>query len=255
MITEGTRRFDLYDFFSILIPGAAFTIGLLPFLPAKSSVFSTALFGILIVIGFVFGRGIHASALLLESRFGTSHRDEFINELVNPVDIDRELIKQFYSNYTDTFEHGNLPSDYKDLDRDDHRYGINTMYGMVRSYIHMDARGRSRTFQAVLDFYRSVMVTSAFLATLYMVYAVLDGLQLLNQETIGYTSYLGSLNIHPYILFFGAAGLFGISYWLFERIRSNYRSYFVQYMMSDFILLQSVDEVSVTQESSPNEEP
>ncbi|AFO59130.1 hypothetical protein NJ7G_3913 [Natrinema sp. J7-2] len=42
-------------------------------------------------------------------------------------------------------------SDYGDRLKD--------LYGLVQGYIHMDARGRSRTFEAVFDFYQCMLLT------------------------------------------------------------------------------------------------
>jgi cytochrome c biogenesis protein CcdA len=248
MLTEGTRRFDLYDFFSVFIPGATFALGLFPFLPHNPDSFSISLVGVLIVLGLVFGRGIHASALLVEKRFNTTtHRDKFTSELREPKNVDPEVADRFYDACCEYFNLESLPEDRSKLavnesneenDTDKNQEtAINSLYVLVRSYVHMDARGRSRTFQAVLDFYRSMWIASSYLSLIYVVYAsviIIDGL---DQETVQYLSYIGSLGIHPVVIFFGSLTVGGASYTIFRHIRPLYRNYFVQYLMSDFLIL------------------
>lgn len=240
MLTEGTRRFDLYDFFSILIPGAAFLIGLLPLFPSQTPIFSTATIAILIVAGFVIGRSIHAAALWLE-RFNdvTSHREQFANELVDAKFVSEDLVNRFYKHCLDSFDEISLPEDRTDLSQSDHCDNLETLYGLVRSYIHMDARGRSRTFQAVLDFYRSIWVASAVLSVIYVAFAALIGFGAPTGDAVGYISHLGELEIHYTIIFFGAVFVLGSAYATFKRVRSSYREFFIQYLMSDFVVLRT----------------
>lgn len=160
MLEEGTRRFDLYDFFSILLPGSAFVIGLIPILPHDVPVFATASIGFLLVWGFIFGRSLHVIGVavdkfegwwIIRSSVSIDHRDKFIEELINPTDIESELANGFYLHCRQTFQQLDLPPERQDLDSEEHRTDLNMLYGIARSYIHMDGRGRSRTFQAVLD--------------------------------------------------------------------------------------------------------
>lgn len=258
MLAEGTRRFDLYDFFSVLIPGGAFVIGLLPFFPQQLPVFSTAAIVILIIAGFVFGRGIHALGLLIEQPFddqpfigikgygiqlsgvdvATNHREYFISELVSPMHIETELIDAFYTKATDYASIGSLPEKRSDLELDDHGACLETLYTVIRSYIHLDSRGRSRTFQAVLDFQRTTMMASVLLFLVYFPYGFLKLAGVVPTNAVDYNSYLSSLGIDGWVICLVAIIVLLSAYYTFERIRSNYRRYFIQYLMSDFINLQ-----------------
>jgi hypothetical protein len=239
MLTESTRQFDLYDFFSVLIPGAAFLIGVAPFLPNQAVSFSVPSVIVLIILGFVFGRFIHASGLLLERFFGaTSNRDYFISELENPSSTSPSLVDEFYRCAQDAFPSVDIPDERSELKEKDFSDELEQLYVLVRSYIHMDARGRSRTFQAVLDFYRGIWVGSLFLVIIYVAYVVIVVLGWNSREIIGYQSYLGALDIHFAIIFFAAVFVLGGAYATFEQVRSDYRAYFVQYLFSDFVVLR-----------------
>ena len=63
MLSSGTRKLDLYDFFSVFIPGAVVMVALAPLLP--ESVDPTPLEATvpLLLGGFVVGRGIHVVAV------------------------------------------------------------------------------------------------------------------------------------------------------------------------------------------------
>ncbi|PHQ44249.1 hypothetical protein DJ68_19505, partial [Halorubrum sp. C3] len=173
MIEEGTRQFDLYDLVSVLIPGSTFTVGLAPLLPADTGTPSTAGLVILLLLGFVFGRGIHAVGIQLESHeAATSHREVFRKEIANTTNLSDDVVDRFYDTARDKFELDFLDTDRTQLDPDRDASDIDAIYDHVRSYIHIDARGRSRTFQAVLDFCRGMMVASAILSFIYLAYAV-----------------------------------------------------------------------------------
>lgn len=168
MILEGTRELDLYDFFSVLIPGAAFLIGLFPFLPEDTPIFSTGVIGLLIVGGFVFGRGIHAFSLRLEKYTpAANHRQLFKDELQDTDNLSKRLVNTFYSESRKHFANVPFPPLRSELSEEE----ADSLYELVRSTIHIDGRGRSRSFQAIVDFYRSMWVLSAILAAIYIGYA------------------------------------------------------------------------------------
>jgi hypothetical protein len=245
MLAEGTRRFDLYDFFSILIPGAAFLIGLAPLFPLEVPVVSTSGVVILLVGGFVVGRCIHAAALRIE-RFKdvTGHREHFVDELVGSNTVTDDLADRFYDQCLKSFEQISLPQDREGLEKNEHEANLETLYALVRSYIHMDARGRSRTFQAVLDFYRSIWVASALLSAIYVFYAFLLWWGIPSPASVGYTTYMSQLGIHYTIIFFGAVFVLGSAYATFKNVRSKYREFFIQYLMSDFVVLRTEDDTA-----------
>lgn len=240
MISEGTRQLDLYDFFSILIPGAIFIIGLFPFLPRETPLFSTGTLIATLILGFVAGRTIHAATLLVNGylTYPTSHRDTFVNQLLDPNTITTELADSFWEKATDAFGSLDLPDDRGDLSRESHTGCLKDLYGLVRGYIHMDARGRSRTFQAVFDFYQCMLTTCVLLFIIYSCYTVLLALYFPTEEWGGYESYIYSLDLWPPIVFFGAGLIFLVPFTTFRKVRSSYRKFYIQYLISDFIVLR-----------------
>lgn len=239
MLTESTRQFDLYDFFGVLIPGAVFILALFPFLPHDASVFTTGVLVATVAVGFVFGRALHALSLIIDQRYGaTSHRDTFVNEVLEPESVTKGLANAFYKNAIETFPTLSLPDDRSNLERSEHWWVLEDLYGLVRSYIHMDARGRSRTFQAVFDFYRCMLTACFLLFAIYTMYTVALFFEIAADGWIGYNSYIGTLDLAPGLVFFGAAFLFLGPFAAFRHVRSDYREYYVQYLMSDFVVLE-----------------
>lgn len=237
MIQENTKQFDLYDFFSVLLPGIAFILGLFPFLPRDSDVFSPGLIIPLLVGGFVVGRAIHATSLWIEQRAGAaSHRAVFGDQLGDPTVVTSEVAESFYEACRDTFTEIDLPDSRSDALED--QLLVDNLYGLVRSYVHIDARGRSRTFQAVYDFYRSMWIISLILTGSYVCYAVGTAVGLFDNQA-GYTSYLGSLDITPGLIVFASLIIAAGSYLTFRRVRQNYREFYIQYLLTDFIVLRS----------------
>lgn len=231
---EGARQFDLYDFFSIFIPGAALLFGLVPFFPKSIGLPTTATIGIVIVGGFVLGRMVHAFRLLVESTLTppTSHREELLNEIQNPTDVSEDLVDDFYSVCQDEYEDLNLADDRNDLSEEE----LDALYSVVRSVIHIDSRGRSRTFQAVLDFYGSIWISSAALGVLYALYALV---QLTEATVFGetYQTYLSTVQLPPELIFGLAISVAMGTYVLAKMARRKYRTIFVQYLMADFLVL------------------
>lgn len=237
MIGEGTKQFDLYDFFSVLLPGIAFILGMFPFLPHKTEVFSPGLIIPLLVGGFVVGRAIHATSLWIEQRAGAaSHRAVFGNQFQNPTVVTPELVESFYTACCETFTEIDLPDSRAEAVED--QLIVDTLYGLVRSYVHIDARGRSRTFQAVYDFYRSMWIISLILTGCYVFYAVGTALRLFDNQA-GYLSYIGSLNITPGLIVFASLIVMAGSYLTFRRVRQNYREIYIQYLLTDFVVLHN----------------
>lgn len=239
MIEEGTRQFDLYDLVSVLIPGSVFTVGLFPFLPEDTGLLSTAGLVVVLLLGFVFGRGIHAVGIQLESHeAATSHREVFRREITNTDDLSDDVVDQFYQTARRRFELGFLNEDREQLDSDQDASDIDALYDHVRSYIHIDARGRSRTFQAVLDFCRGMMLASGILSLIYLVYAVALVTGFNDSSWAPYVSYLGSYELRPALIAFGALFITAGAYITFERIRSDYRTYYIEYLITDYLVLE-----------------
>ena len=237
MLREGTKQFDLYDFFSVLLPGIAFILGTFPFLPHNTEVFSPGLIIPLLVGGFVVGRAVHATSLWIEQRAGAaSHREVFRSQFRNPTVVTPELAESFYAACDETFTEMNLPDARGEVVED--QLLVDTLYALVRSYVHMDARGRSRTFQAVYDFYRSMWIISLILTGCYVFYAIGTALGWFENQA-GYLSYIGSLDITPGLIVLASIIVMAGSYLTFRRVRQNYREFYVQYLLTDFVVLRS----------------
>lgn len=244
MIQEGPRQFDLYDFFSIFVPGAAFSLALLPFLPRDTSLPTTGVIGIVLVGGFIFGRIFHAlRVIFINIVEATTHRGRFRSEITNPNELDADFVEQFYNACTDEFEEADLP-DIGELQGQDekHEEKLNSLYVLVRSAVHMDARGRSRTFQAVYDFYGSLWVVSALVGAIYITYSIVLWQDLLSVEDVGYQPYIAVLDVDFLLIFIvSAIAAYGL-YKIARTMRAPYQKYFVQYLMADFILLHESGE-------------
>jgi len=253
VLNAGTRRFDLYDFFSIFIPGAATLLLLLPFAPRNLMFPTGAVAGAIIIGGFVVGRGIHATALWLEGLADAqTHRDAFVTELRAPSNVSHDLASEFYTACTDAFDLDDLPAARSQLD-DSHTDELEGLYTRVRSYVHIDARGRSRTFQAVLDFYRGIWIGTLAVAIVYMLYALVTSVGILPVSGVNYRSYLGVLSLPPTLIFYGVALVIGGAYGTFERVRSDYRTFYTQYLFSDFVVLQAEDTSTQPSGQSPQQ--
>lgn len=240
MLTEGPRQFDLYDFFSVFLPGLLLIIGLFPFLPSETSVFSTGAIIPLSVGGFVIGRGIHAFSIQIDSIFEvTTHREFFKQQIRNPTVVSYALADAFYHECREAFPEVNLPKDRRNI-------GLyseipDTLYGLVRGYIHIDARGRSRTFQAVFDFYRSVWLVSLLLMIAYTSYGIALEYDL-SVTDFGYGSHLSTLGFPPLTFVIWGGILLGGSYLTFRQMRKSYRDLYIQYLISDFVVLTNSSE-------------
>lgn len=172
MIQKGIRQFDLYDFFSVFLPGATFLIGLFPLVPNETS-FGIGIAGVIVVLGFVVGRAIHSTAIIFD-RFwdNDDHRDVFIQQICDPNVLSTEVMDRFFNACCEMYDGLGL-CDTRRMSVDTETDEIEPLYTLVRSYVHMDSRGRSRTFQAVYAFHRSMWLVSLLLAFVYYAYAFL----------------------------------------------------------------------------------
>lgn len=267
---EGIRRFDLYDFFSILLPGTALIFGLYPFLPMGFSVDSIAALVPFLVGGFIVGRAVHSTAVSFQRLLGRlSHREAFERELAEPTHLATETVDEFYEYCRDVFDTVALPADRESAFEDGGGSeevealgpkGIRTeavsflrnsyeqepvtfgetLYVLVRAYVHIDGTGRSRTFQAVHAFYRSTEVVSAILVVIYLGYAVK---KLLSESVVDipallpYTTIVDHLGFEPEVIALGAILLAALSWKTFSTAKRTYRRYYLQYLVMDFLLL------------------
>jgi len=229
-----TRRFDLYDFFSVLVPGAGFIGGLIPFLPETVSFNGLLTVVVVVVGGLVSGRALHALAISIEDFFGEdSHRDIFIQEVRNANNIPDSLVNDFLDECSNSTSLKLSSETTNILQRQD----IKGSYTFARSAVHIDGRGRSRTFQAVYAFYRSTWLVGLILGIIYVIYPIAK-YQNITQNIAGYSSIIGSVSVNYSVLALLmvvlSLGLFRV----FRKAERQYRRYFVEYLISDFLAIQ-----------------
>lgn len=262
-MASNIRRFDLYDFFSVLLPGTALLLGLVPFLPTETDLGSLGVVLPLITIGFVVGRAVHSIAVSIEkyheesphtsnsmrwSLFhrcaetlfirneakDVSHRRRFIREIQGEGDINDKMVKLYLRMCRDAFSGLEIPEDNSDLDPSI----AESIYELTRAHIHVDARGRSRTFQAVYAFYRSMWIISIFLAIVYAIYGLVVAFGL-DQDIVNYTSIIGVVGVSGSIVTLTSVALLTVAYYSFSAAKWNYQKYYVRYLLADFIVIQN----------------
>lgn len=248
MPQQNIRRVNLYDFFSVLLPGLAFLLGTYPLLPIGFDLTSIGAALSLLVIGFVIGRVIHTIATSLHQWFSMSnkfnintHRDEFIEELHEANHLPEKVVDEFHRKCRLTFPGIGLHyhRDYEN-NEEDHRI-LNTLYMCVRSYTHIGSQGPSENFQAIYAFHRSMWLVMISLFLLYLG----AGIDLLLRENdivvteFSYNAKLTVLDI-PIALTIGVAILFsGSLIYVFWQGVARYKKVYTSYIITDFIALRS----------------
>lgn len=242
MISDNARRFDLYDFFSVLLPGVALLLSVVPFLPKDTDLNAIGALLPILVGGFVFGRAVHTLAVGLEDNYQASptHRERFIQELSTPDILNEETLQAFYDECTETFDFLDEEYPWEQGGDERNKAKLEDLYGIVRSYIHIDSRGRSRTFQAIYSFYRSMWIVSILVAAMYFLYGLLKGSGTMD-NIVTFTSFLGSLEIPPGLLVLSSAIVALASYRAFSEARADYQKHFIRYLFADFLVIQGVD--------------
>lgn len=261
MIQTAGPRLNLYNFFSVLLPGTTFVLGIIPFLPSGTKI--DPLIGIvpLLAGGFVFGQAIHSLAVVWQSRTPRrTHREQFQELLLGEViqkykDIDdvdptlqiigQSLLKTFYRSCNERFDGIEL-EDFQDRSQNPERE-IEDLYTLVRGVIHFDGRGRSRTFQAIYAFCRSMWVLSMILWIVYYSYCIIRFFNIPSiianhlgnspDGTIIYTPLLTEYVPSPEIVFILSTALFLSSHKMFRGATDEYKEYFTEYIISDFLLI------------------
>ncbi|WP_135824759.1 hypothetical protein [Halorussus ruber] len=151
--------------------------------------------------------------------------------------MDQGVVDRFYRRSKELFgEDIGLPEDRSDVSDDQ----ADALYALVRSYIHIDSRGRSRTFQAVYSFYRSMWLISLLLVVIYVGYGLIR-ITGISQEMVNYYTYISSLQISPVVLVLGSLVVVTSSYTTFRGAKQKYQKYFIQYLVSDFLVLRDSD--------------
>lgn len=240
-MVAGTRPLDLYDFFSVFVPGAAFIVGLVPFLPDGSDVTALGAVVPIVVGGYVVGRGFHSLAAWLDGVVGEAHRTRFFSQVAatEPEDFADDVRNQFLTRCNRRF--GIPASPVVRNPAAANRNTLRSLYSTVRSHAHIDGRGRSRTFQAVYAFHRSMWVIVVVLGILYLGYAFVR-IQRGTEGIVAYRSILRSIGLDPLVLFLLVAITLSLSFATFRRSKATYRKHFVEYLVADFLTIETESE-------------
>lgn len=234
-------KIDLYDLFSVLLPGSGFILGLYPFLPKQTNLTGPASVLLLLVVGYIVGRGLHAFAIRMEQVFDIAgHRDLFIRELRQPTIVPAEIVDRFYTECQLAF--GNLGFEGSRYAYLENPQVFGYLYPFVRGYIHADSRARCRTFQAVHAFFRSAEYGAILLASIYIMYAfvviIVHPEGAASGEILPYETKLATLQLQPTIIEFIALASSFIAVQIFEQAKYTYRDLYVEYLIADFIMLR-----------------
>lgn len=234
MVAESVNQFDLFDFFSVLIPGITLLIGFYPLLPVENNITGITAISIVLILGYVVGRGIHSVAVWWED---VGHREIFRGEMREPVVVPYTVSRTFYKQCRSDYPELHLPRNPNEaLNRT-----IDTLYTHVRARTHMDGRGRSRSFQAIYAFYRNVAFVGASLGATYFMYGLLGGtFETLQRYGIAvemaeypYTSILLDLGISPGLLIPASSGLSLVVWLICKKSMEKYQQHYITYLISD----------------------
>lgn len=276
-LSAGSRKLDLYDFFSVLLPGSAFLLAMVPFLPNDFNVLSGAFVILLILGGFVVGRAIHALAVEIEASIESypTHRERFYTEITQGENLHPVTVARFLDACESAFDIDDIGVYLGYQETPTLPFGVRVLltiarylfdigpirakrdgpesdlYSLVRSYIHIDGRGRSRTFQAIYSFYRSMWIVSILIAIVYYGYVVLKFRGSLT-DVVGFTSKIGASQVDLGIIALSAVGLAILAHFLFSTTRAEFQRYFVQYLITDFIVLESSNDYNFLLAPSEN---
>lgn len=232
-----------------------------------------------LVGGFIVGRAVHSAAVSFQRILGRlSHRVAFKQQLADPTYVSEETMDEFYEWCKAVFDTQELPTSREAVVKDDStREAVDsgvldrvsrvfqsvssadaevdpadlgdTLYVLVRAYVHIDGTGRSRTFQAVHAFYRSTEVVSVILVVVYFGYSVkeLSSEYLVDTPALlPYTTIVDHLGFEPEVIALGSILLALVSWKTFSTAKHTYRRYYLQYLVVDFLLLMDRDVVSDT---------
>jgi len=237
LIGPTTSTFDLYDFFSMLLPGAALLLGLMPFIPQSLPMGTFETLFVLLAGGYILGRGIHSAAESVDGIRGTdSHRDVFgkLMRDESSSDISQETVGAYYEAAREQFDHIDWPRDRQDLSTEQ----VTMLYVHTRALIHRDGNGRSRTFQAIYAFYRSITLVVVTLIGFYVLYAF--GESFSYWDTIfTFETYVGVLDLPPLSFLLVSEIVLALTVITFHDAKYDYREYFIQYLFADFLILTS----------------
>lgn len=226
------RLFSLYNFFSVFLPGFAFLLGIVPLLPSSVPTDVATALVPLLALGFVVGQAVHSLAVWAEKVFGHErHRTRFADELGGRTGrLDDGLVREFRTCYAEgRFGISLFPSE------EEHSADYSSVYALVQSFVHTEDLGRSRTFQAVYAFCRSLWFESFLLTFLY--WSVALYVVVVDAEPQILLSTTGGLSETVFL----STAICGICIFVFKYAADQYQEHFVQYLLADFVVLSRRD--------------
>lgn len=255
------RLFSHYDFFSVFIPGFATVLGIFVLIPVPitdGNIWSNLALALLptLVLAFVFGQALHSIADFLErhhekpllrlnvSPYSGGFRSEFAERInysyeedINDDagDLGEQIVNERFREACSVLLSNELVNyGGEEMTADDWK----EIYPVVQSQIYASEAGRSRTFQSIYAFCRSMFTLSSLLSIAYLIYAVFRAgyfpswiISLLGLET---DPLQGSL-IAIYLWWTLPLSAIGVITFGYAAI--SYKSYFVQYLISDFLTI------------------
>lgn len=228
------RLFTIYDFFSVFLPGLATALGLVLLLPEDIEISLIVALLPLLVLSFVFGQALHSTAAFTESVLSrceriNSHRETFASELNSPDKVGDQAVRQFKEELAIALRDNDLMND--DATEDDDWSGT---YTFIQSYIYSNEVGRSRTFQAIFAFSRSMTVLLSGLPLLYLIHQeIRSHTNIIDREPYYFQFFDG---FGEFIEAFFPLSILGAILFLYSAY--SYKKYFAQYLITDFVAIR-----------------
>ena len=229
------RLFSVYDFFSVLLPGLATVLGFYMLIPGPIEIGIIAALLPTLVLSFVFGQALHSlsawfEAILSRIQLVSSHRTQF-GDYVRE-NSDNHVVQKFREDCGYEFRDSELiNTEQCSLSKD----AWKELYPYVQSYIYTHDGGRSRTFQAIFAFSRSMTVFLFGLPLLYLLHFLLDSTGIIISRPPKYLLFFPSFR--EFIEAVLPLSWIGMLVFLYATY--SYKRYFVQYLVSDFVSINS----------------
>lgn len=275
------RSLNLYNLVAILLPGVALLIILFPLFPRGVKIDPILALVPLIAVGFLIGQAMHSFAVTLDSYRGnkkgmTLHRELFVGLFCSDIsESDDPTLQRLAEDFVHAYnrEFGSLGTPvhryivedcdpevrisefYDDVaneglssDRGNSIGKVSLAYTYARSKVHTDGRGRSRVFQSVYAFNRSIAYTLPLMIVTYILYPIIILLNL--PEKVATSAGVERIDYQPMIADFvtppslvGALGLIigGALFVMFVRSTGGYRKYYIQYTLADYLVLSQTE--------------
>lgn len=192
----------------------------------------------------------------MSATIGCPHREMFARSLCGETKfVDDRLVSQFIETTADTFSYLDWTDPRTEVegppaaDGGDHRPAISTataksLYTLVRGYIHMDQSGRSRTFQAVFASCRSMFIVVPLVASAYGLFALAlvvppEWYSFLLADPVATRRTVRTITAFKIFVPAVLVGFLGTL--AFARVAYRLKCHYVEYLIGDFLLLQSED--------------